>query len=223
MKIYIFSLLFIICGCQTEIDLPEQTIVNIAINNESQLVEGKEYWTGLNDSSGIANISVTEKELLIKISVNDDIIEIDNEKAHENDSIEIYIDTRKKEDRTSQYAKGVFQVIIVPAIRGNKIRTEWYYKGKKMSLANIPIKNVTTSSNVLKGKWYQIVASFPLSEFLKNNDTTIETLRIAIGFNDVDNKEPRTQFMSNSFKKNCIDPTKFNLISIPKIKKEEYE
>ncbi len=216
MKIYIFSLLFIICGCQTGIELPEQVIVNLTINNSSQLVEGKEYWTGLNDSSGIASISFTEKEILIKMSVNDDFIEIDNKMAHDNDSIEIYIDTRKKEDKTSKYAKGVFQVVIVPAIRGNKIRIEWYYNGHKIPLGNAPIKNVTTKSNVLEGKWYQIVASFPLSEFLKNNEATIESLGIVVGFNDVDNKEPRTQFMSNSFGQNFNNTTQFDLIQIPK-------
>ena len=194
-------------GCSHSLEPTANTAIRLFVNNPDQLTVGSDHWDGTDDSSGVAKITMTPQLLIIDVTVKDDDIRIGNPQAYNNDSIELYFDIREKGERGSAQigTTGVFQMVIVPAVKGERTHIAWYQN--KGTLQKEPlIKQVETISKVLRGKWYQIKIIIPLDSLEEYHRKPNPIFNFAFGINDMDAQDPRTQLMSNSNEKNWETP-----------------
>ncbi len=194
-------------GCSHTALPPENSALRLFLNHPDQLTDGRALWTGTDDSSGVAKITLTPQLLIIDVSVKDDDIRIGNPLAHQNDSIELYFDIREKGERGSARtgSRGVFQMVIVPAVKGERTHIAWYQNKGKLQKSDL-IKQVEATSKVLHGRWYQIKIIIPMDSLGEYHRKPDSIFNFAFGINDTDAQDPRTQLMSNSHEKNWETP-----------------
>ena len=214
-KILFSIALITIQGCSYNPSPSANTAVRLFVNNRDQLTVGGDLWGGTDDSSGVAKITMTPQLLLIDVSIKDDDIRIGNPQAHNNDSVELYFDIREKSERGSAQpsAPGVFQMVIVPAVKGERTYIACYHQGTLQE--DSLIKQVEASSKVLHNRWYQIKIAIPMDSLEEYHRKPDPIFNFAFGINDIDAQDPRTQLMSNSYGKNWKTPERLLPVVCP--------
>ncbi len=215
-KTLLFIALIALQGCSHHPLRPDNASLRLFVNNPDQITCGREYWIGTDDSAGVAKITMTPQLLIIDVSVKDDDIRIGNLQAHNNDSIELYFDIREKDERGSAHigTSGVFQMVIVPAVKGKRTHIAWYQNKGQLQKPDL-IKQVEATSKVLQGRWYQIKIIIPMDSLEEYHRKPTSIFNFAFGINDMDAQDPRTQLMSNSYEKNWETPERLLPVVCP--------
>ena len=146
----------------------------------------KRQWKGPSDCSGRAWLcrSPDDSAFLLSVDVTDDVLRTDQELAFKNDSVEVYFDLRPAEDRgKAEYAKGVFQMIVVPNAKGGAATISFPDKA-----AAVPgVKAHTT----VKKNGYRLAILIPFDGLKKAHRLPGRRFNFDVGINDCDSPAGR--------------------------------
>jgi len=174
----------------------------IAIANAWQVTTGADKWKGRGDCSAVAWVNRSADGLTVTVNVTDQAFRAASETFYENDSVEIYLDTRPDASRgNAEYARGVFQATFVP---GLGVKPERFTFGRKDRV--VPGTKVTSVATALG---YRMTIFLPFEGLKVNHFVPGEKFNFDIGINDADLGGRKVQMMWSGGDRNWGDARRF--------------
>jgi hypothetical protein len=157
-----------------------------------QVVQGETEWQGADDCSATAYVVRRPDGLDVTVEVRDDLLNMNADQPWDNDSVELYFDTRPDDRRTSDaYERGVFQIVVVPDPAKEGPRKVYYSAG-----GDVPVvPGMQVASQVLTGNRYIVRVYLPFDGLATTHYRPGDTLRFTFGINDADASPRKTQIM----------------------------
>jgi GH43 family beta-xylosidase len=167
-----------------------------------QVTAGTSEWKGRSDCSAVAWVNRSVDGLTVTVSVTDQAFRTESETFHENDSVEIYLDTRPAATRgDAKYARGVFQATFVPGL-GTK--PERFTFGRKdRDVPGTKVESVATALG------YRIKIFLPFDGLKVNHFVPGEEFNFDIAINDADLGGRKVQMIWSGGDRNWGDATRF--------------
>jgi arylsulfatase A-like enzyme len=197
-------------------DFDKEKAFVFEMSDSSQVVIGKDKWSGASDCSATAYMNRTETGLLLTIRVKDDSVRTGNEFSYMNDGVEIYMDLRPPRLRKKNaYEKGVFQAVIIPLPgKKNVAPIEWYPKNYDSEVTGASAWTQLFDSS------YVVQVFFPYSNMKRNHFWPRTFFSMDIAINDADSVNRETQIMWRGKSDNWRSPANFHPITVKDEKAE---
>lgn len=134
------------------------------------------------DATAVVTLDRLPDGLLVTYDVTDeDLIAKPDEKIWMSDGVEFYADLRPYRERTllNGYARGVFQIIVVPPVNNQPVRCELISRG-------FPIPDSFSATGRLTKHGYQIQLFLPEESFADIHGSLQGTIYLDVALKDVD-------------------------------------